>query len=197
MKKILVTFSFFILFIGFNYGQNQLTLSEFEELCDSSGLKFNMPEGYKITDVKENGDLEYSFAIINSDLSMEIRYTIWSLKPALEQYKKSLNDINSTMISPNKIYKGRIQANVLNMTGGQMYDIGSFPLKAVKKEFNADNGGSCFLEFNCQFGKGYKYGQFMYLHKDNIADVIITFMSNNKETHSDLMMVGFHSLSFK
>lgn len=186
-----------ILLFGISYGQNQLTITEFENLCDSSGLKFNMPAGYKIIDIKENRDLGYSFAVINADSTMEIRYTIWSLKSALEQYEKSLKDSNSMMIPPNNIYKGRIQANVLNMTGGQMYDIGAFPPQAVKKEFNADNGGSCFFEFNCEFGKGYKYGQFMYLHKDNVADVIVTFMSNNKETHSDLMMIGFHSLIFK
>lgn len=78
-----------------------------------------------------------------------------------------------------------------------MYNIGAFPAKATKKEFNADNGGSCFLEFNSEFGKGYEYGQFIYLHKDDTADAIVTFMSNNKETHADLMMVGFHSLTFK
>lgn len=196
MKKIISILTL-ILFFSISYGQNQLTLPEFEDLCDSSGLQFTMPEGYKIIDVKENRDLGYSFAVINADSTMEIRYTIWSLKPALEQYEESLKDSNSIMIPPNNIYKGRIQANVLNMTGGQMYDIGPFPPQAVKREFNADAGGSCFLEFNCEFGKGYKYGQFMYLHKDDTADVIVTFMSNNKETHSDLMMVGFHSLKFK
>ena len=108
-----------------------------------------------------------------------------------------MKDTNSMMIPPNNIYKGRIQANVLNITGGQMYDIRAFPSQAVKKEFNADTGGSCFFDLNCEFGKGYKYGQFMYLHKDNVADVIVTFMSNNKETHSELMMIGFHSLTFK
>ncbi len=197
MKRLLMIFSILMLFVEITYGQNQLTLTEFETLCNSSGLKFNMPEGYKIIDVKENRDLGYSFAVINDDSTMEIRYTIWSLKLALEQYEESLKDSNSMMIPPNNIYKGRIQANVLNMTGGQMYDIGPFPSQAVKKEFNADTGGSCFFEFNCEFGKGYKYGQFMYLHKDDIADVIVTFMSNSKETHSDLMMVGFHSLIFK
>lgn len=197
MKRLLMTFSFLILLIGISYGQNQLTLTEFEDLCESSGLKFTMPEGYKIIDVKENRNLGYSFAVINADATMEIRYTIWSLKPAVEHYEASLKDSNVMMISPNTIYKGRIQANVLNMTGGQMYDIGSFPEQAVKNEFNADAGGSCFFEFNCEFGKGYTYGQFMYLHKDDVADVIVTFMSNNKETHSDLMMVGFHSLKFK
>ena len=197
MKKILIAFNLLIILIGISYGQNQLTTTEFKSLCDSSGLKFNMPDGYKLIDVKENRDLDYSFAIINSDSTMEIRYTIWSLKPVLIQYEESLSDNNSMIIPPNNIYKGRIQANILNMTGGQMYDIGPFPPQAVKKEFNADTGGSCFFEFNCEFGEGYKYGQFMYLHKDDIADVIVTFMSNNKEIHSDLMMIGFHSLIFK
>ncbi len=196
MKNILITFSFLMLFNGINYGQNQLTINEFKKLCNNSGLKFKMPQGYKTKNVKENRDLAYSFAIINSDASMEIRYTIWSLKPILKEYEESLKNKKSMMINPNNIYKGRIQANVLNMTGGKMYNIGSFPPQAVKKEFNADDGGSCFFEFNCEFGKGYKYGQFMYLHKNNIADVIITFMSNNKKTHSDLMMAGFHSLKF-
>jgi len=196
MKKIISILTL-VLFFGINYGQKQLTTTEFKTLCVSLGLEFTMPKGYKIIDVKENGNLGYSFAVINTDSTMEIRYTIWSLKPAIEQYKESLKDSNSIMIHPNNIYKGRIQANVLNMTGGQMNDIGPFPPQAVKKEFNADAGGSCFFEFNCEFGKGYKYGQFMYLHKDNIADVIVTFMSNNKETHSDLMMIGFHSLKFK
>lgn len=196
MKKTLLLLFLFITIKNF-YGQEQLTTKEFKSFCNSKGLKFEMPKGYKRIDVKENRDLSYSFAIVNNDSSMEIRYTIWSLKPIIEDYNKSLNDKNTMMIPPNNIYKGLIQANVLNMTGGIMYDIGSFPPQAVKKEFKADDGGSCFFEFNSEFGQGYKYGQFVYLHKDDIADVIITFMSNKKETHSDLMFVGFHSLTFE
>lgn len=196
MKRVTIILVFLLSTIA-SFSQKQLSLQEFLKLCNDSELKFKMPKGYHIISVKENPDLFYSFAIKNEDGSMEIRYTIWSLKPALEQYRKSLKDKNSMMINPNNIYKGRVQANVLNMTGGLMYDIGSFPPLAVKKEFNADAGGSCFLKFNSEFGKGYTYGQFVYLHKDNVADVIITFMSNNKEKHSDLMMKGFYSLTFK
>lgn len=68
---------------------------------------------------------------------------------------------------------------------------------AVREEFNADDGGSSFFRFNCEFGKNYKYGQMVYLHKDNVADVIITYMSNDASTHSDLMMESFHALKFK
>jgi hypothetical protein len=119
------------------------------------------------------------------------------LKPELEAYEKCKKDTNCIMVHPNKIYTGRIQANVLNMTGGQDWEIGAFPPQAVKREFNADSGGSSFFEFNSEFGKGYKYGQMIYLHKDNVADVIITYMSNDKGSHSDLMEIPFHALTFK
>ncbi len=39
--------------------------------------------------------------------------------------------------------------------------------------------------------------QMIYLHKDNVADVIIAFMSNDSETHADLMDKAFHSLTYK
>ncbi len=196
MKQIFSTLILILIF-GISHGQDSSAIKAFENLCDSSGLQFTMPEGYNVIEVKKNRDLVYSFAAINADSTMEIRYTIWSLKPQLEKYKKSLKDSNSIMVPPNNLYKGIVQANMLNMTGGKTYDIGSFSSKAVKKEFNADAGGSCFFKFHCHFGKGYKYGQFVYLHKDDVADVIVTFMSNNKDTHADLMKVGFHSLKFK
>jgi len=196
-KRALLTYSLLVLFFGSSFGQDQLTLKDFQNLCDSTGLHFNMPKGYEIIDVTNNNDLHYHFAVINQDSTMEIRYSFWSLQSAVEQYKESLTDDNSIMISPNKIYKGRAQTNVLNMTGGQNFGTGPFPPQAVKHEFNADAGGSSFFEFNCDFGKGYKYGQAMYLHKDDVADVIVTFLSNDKKTHSDLMTIGFHSLTFK
>lgn len=172
-------------------------VAEFQKYIDPIGLNFTMPTSYEETFVKENKDLWYSFAIKDKNADFEVRYTVWSLKPEITEYKKCKLDTNCTMVSPNVIYKGRIQANVLNMTGGQNWDIDLFPLQAVKEEFNADTGGSSFFEFNCGFGKGYKYGQMIYLHKDNVADVIITFMSNDKKIHSDLMMKSFHALTFK
>ncbi|SEB35637.1 hypothetical protein SAMN04489761_0078 [Tenacibaculum sp. MAR_2009_124] len=195
--KNLNLFLLVISFISLNTFAQQQTLQEFKKECDASDLQFKMPKGFKRIDTKENGDLYYSYAIINEDASMEVRYTIWSLEPALEEYKKTLKDENAMMIPVNNIYKGRVQTNVLNMTGGVMYSIGAFHPKAVKKEFHADAGGSCFLEFNSEFGKGYTYGQFIYLHKDDVADVIVTFMSNDKSKHSDLMMQAFYALTFK
>jgi len=171
--------------------------SEFQKFIDTIGLKFSMPADYKETYVKENANLWYCFAMKDKKATFEVRYSIWSLKPMIEDYEKCKLDPNCISVSPNVIYEGRIQSNVLNMTGGQEWDIGAFPPNAVKQEFNADAGGSSFFEFNCDFGKGYKYGHMVYLHKDDVADVIITFMSNDKTTHSELMSKSFHALTFK
>ena len=172
-------------------------LDEFQKFIDTIGLKFTMPVEYKETYVKENKDLWYSFAIKDTTADFEVRYTVWSLIPTIKEFEKCKLDTNCLMVSPNVIYKGRIQSNVLNMTSGQGSEIGEFSPLAVKKEFNADNGGSSFFEFDCGFGEGYKYGQMVYLHKNNVADVIITFMSNDKSTHSELMYKSFHALKFK
>lgn len=172
-------------------------VDEFQKFVDTIGLKYTMPPDFSETKVKGNRDLWYTFAIKDKHADFEVRYSVWSLKPELAQYEKCKRDTNCIMIGPNVIYKGRIQSNVLNMTGGQNWNIGPFPMVAVKNEFNADCGGSSFFEFNCEFGKGYKYGQMVYLHKDNVADVIITYMSNDKKKHSELMNKAFHALTFK
>ncbi len=199
MEAKIIVFVTFVL-SAFTLVQDEkkiVKIDEFQSYIDPLGLDFQMPENYEETYVRQNRDLWYSFAIKDKSADFEVRYTIWSLQSALEAYNKCLQEKNCTMIDPNNIFQGRIQANVLNMTGGAGSDIGAFPAKAVKKEFNADIGGSSFFDFHCSFGKGYKYGQMVFLHKDNVADVIITFMSNDKSTHSNLMDKSFHSLKFK
>ena len=199
-RKIIGLFILTIIATSFTFSQDKgkiVKVTEFQKYIDTIGLNFIMPLDYAETIVKENKDLWYSFAIKDNKADFEVRYTVWSLKPSIIEYEKCKIDKNCLMASPNSIYKGRIQSNVLNMSGGQNIDIGAFPPQAVKKEFNADNGGSSFFQFNCGFGTGYKFGQMIYLHKDNVADVIITFMSNNKSTHSDLMAKSFHAIKFK
>lgn len=193
MRFFLITILFFP---GFIICQSN-SVAEFQAEVDSSGMIFEMPEGFASTEIIENKDLHYSFAITNADQSMEIRYTIWPLKQSLLEYEESLQDSTKTMVNPNKLFQARVQANMMNMTGGQIYNITKFPPAAVRKEFNANQGGACFFEFNCDFGKDWVYGQFIYLHKENQADVIITFMSKDADRHAELMQPAFHALKFK
>ncbi|MES2574699.1 MAG: hypothetical protein V4572_07135 [Bacteroidota bacterium] len=195
MKKIFITV--FLTLLGLNSFSQNLTVEEFQKDAELAGLKFEMPIGYKITEVKKNRDLQYSFAIINEDGSMEVRYSLFPMKENLAEYEKSKDDKNVIMINPNAMYTSLMVANGMNMTNGKMPEIKNFNTNSVKKEFNADYGGVTTFDFNCEFGKGYKIGQFVCLHKENVADVIITFLSNDINKHYELFKIPFHSLTFK
>lgn len=196
---LLVLFALTVFVMSFKSSEKSevVKVADFQKELKDIGLQFTLPEGYQESEVKENSDLWYRFAMKHKTADFEVRYSVWSLKTPLKEFEKCKKDTNCTMIHPNKTYTGRIRSNVLNMTGGQDWEISAFPIPAVKREFNADAGGSSFFEFNCEFGKGYKYGQMIYLHKDNVADVIITYMSNDKDSHSDWMEIPFHALTFK
>lgn len=197
MKELLTALFLSILFTIVKGQNNVVSVKAFTDSIDSIGLKFEMPKHYKEVAVIENGDLFYSFAMKNMNADFEVRYSIWPIKPHLTEYEKCTATPGCTMVHPNRMFKGIAEANILNMTAGMGAALGGFPKDAVKSEFNADMGGSSFFEFNCDFGKGYKYGQMVVLHKDDIADVIITFMSNDKAKHSALMLESFHALTFK
>ena len=89
-----------------------------------------------------------------------------------------------------------MKANGMSMTNGAIPDIKEIPLEKARK-FNADFAATYSFEFICEFGKGYKYGQFICLHKKSVADIIITFMSNNIDTFEDLIVAPFYSLTFR
>lgn len=197
MKRLLSTLLLTTI-LSIVYGQNRtVSAKEFTDSIDSIGLKFIMPDNYEESAVIQNKDLFYSFAMKRKNTEFEVRYSIWSMKPQLIKYEKCKATPGCSMVHPNRMFESIAQVNILNMTGGKWAELGAFPKNAVKSEFNADTGGSSFFEFNCAFGKGYKYGQMVVLHKDNIADIIITFMSNDKAKHGDLMFESFHSLTFK
>ncbi len=49
-----------------------VSINEFRSFIDTIGLVFDMPQGFKPTIVKENGDLSYYFAIINIKNSLKL-----------------------------------------------------------------------------------------------------------------------------
>jgi hypothetical protein len=199
-KSIALLVPVFIVVTAFSLADEKgkiVTAVDFQKQADSLGFIFSMPPNYVADSVRVNRDLYYCFAMKDTSADFEVRYSIWSLKSALVEYDRCKADPKCSSIHPDKLIYGRVQSNVLNMTAGASMDYSPFGTRAVGNEFNADAGGSSFFEFNCEFGKGYKYGQAMYLHKDSIADVIITFMSNDRETHSDLMLKSFYALKFK
>jgi hypothetical protein len=78
MKKYFIFSFLFIYWIELfgqttNYSDRIVSINEFKSLIDTIGLLFEMPQDYHPTFVKENGDLAYSFAIINKDSSVKLK----------------------------------------------------------------------------------------------------------------------------
>lgn len=201
MKKLL-TICFLLMIAGASMAQTdsiRALKQQFKEKLDAAELIFQMPKGYHLAPVRENKDMHYDYAIYNEDSTMEIRYSIYSLREAIQAYNaKMKKNPKAKLIHPNDMYKATIRASLLKMTGGEKFEISEFPKEAVEAEFLANNGGSCFfIAKNSDFMKGYKYGQFLYLHRDNVSDIIVTFLSNDKEKHTEMMKIPFRSVGYK
>ena len=174
--------------------------SNFDELLSENQLEFKKPESFSETEVIENGDLFYDYALKYDLDSFEVRYSILPLHSLLEDYKKSLDDPKTTTLDPNKYHTSMFMANILNVSQSGMENmpsISDFPKEAVKKEFGADYGGTSFFKANSEFGQDYRYCLMMVIHKKDIADVYISFLSNNKERFEEYMLMAFHSIKFK
>lgn len=170
---------------------------EFTTEVDSSGLIYKMPEGYHAIPVKENPYLAYAFAIKHNSEDFEIRYIYWSIAKEAEDYKKCKLDTNCKMEDPNSGYRNRIQTALLPLTNGNGGFIAKFPKEEVNKEFNGDEGGYTFFKLTSDFAKDYSVAQAVTLHKENIADILIIYLSNNRTLHEQLMLAPFDALKFK
>ena len=182
-------------FVAISTQSQTLVLKKLKKELKPLGLQFVMPLGYQVKQTVHNRDLHYSFAIINYDSTMEIRYSFFPLKPLVIKYKNALK-AKKIVTKPDSLYVGLMKANGMSMTNGIIPKIEEISTDTAKR-FNADYAGNSDFEFLCEFGKGYKYGKFICLHKKSVADVIITFMSNEKKTLADLMAISLYALTFK
>jgi hypothetical protein len=171
----------------------------FSELLVRAHMTFQYPEGLEETKIIENKQMNYEYALKYPKKKFEVRYAIRPLDKLMHDYrkkekKKGSGDIN---INPNEWYSSMLQATILNISGGQLPEITNFNKQAVKKEFNADWGATCFFEVGKEFGQSYKYCMVVAIHKDNCADAYYFYLSNSKDDFSELMSPAFHSLKFK
>lgn len=184
-----------LMFLAVTTYSQTLDLRELNKEIAPMGLQFAMPTGYQSIQTLHNRDLHYSFALLNADSTMEVRYSFFSIKPLLKRYKKELK-AKRIMLNPDSLHVGLMLSNGKSMTNGIIPVIEKLSADSVKR-FNADYAGTSSFEYLCEFGKGYRYGQFVCIHKDKKADVIISFLSNDKKRYADLMAIPYYALTFK
>jgi hypothetical protein len=144
-------------------------------------MTFSMPSDFLVTPIKENENVAYDFAIISKSCKLEVRYRIWPLSEAAEEYeiyknKKQQDESLNIITDPNKLYPNMIQAMHGNISSQTDWEPFWFDSTAVSREFGADVGMLSLATVNSEFGKGYKYCMIHALHLTNIADAYIFFL---------------------
>jgi hypothetical protein len=188
--------SLIISLIIINFHSSGQNLQEFKELLHDCDMHITIPPEFEESSVKENGDMDYDYAIKYPDKDFELRYAIRPIR-----YKNYANDtirreIESQRGFRNSAYGTVLQTIILNITGGIDYKIQVFDKDAVKKEFNADWGATSFVDLHSDFGKGFKYCMIVTIHKNDVADAYYFYLSNSKDKFSENMEPLFHTLQF-
>lgn len=195
MKKVTILMLGLIVFLPAIYGQS---FSEFESTLDNCGMIFDMPDGYIQGQITENHNMNYEYALTYPEKDFEVRYAVRPIS-----YKHYENDSVTSQMEEMKAFRNAqyrvvLEAIILNITGGVSYKVGPFDDDNVKKEFNADWGGTTFVELNnSDFGKGFKYCMIVAIHKKDVADAYYFYLANSKENFMDYVKPLFHSLRFE
>ena len=185
-----------ITFISYSFSVKP---DQFSELLTRSDLIFTQPENFTSVEIVDQNNMQYEYALKHNSKNFEVRYAIRPLDELLKTYeKKEKNkkegDIN---IHPNKLYKTLLQSTTMNISGGYLPEMVVFDSLAVRQEFNADWGATTYVEVGNAFGANYKYCITVAIHKNNVADAYLFFLSDNTENFDDIMLTAFHSLKFK
>lgn len=187
-----------LVFLGLTSFQEEKLPKTFTKLLDRGKMTFSKPNGFIEVPTIENDQMNYEYALKYPDKNFEVRYAIRPLDIAMKEYKKSIKNKKEgeLILHPNKYYSPSLQATVLNISGGQLPTITQFDKHAVKNEFNADWGATTFVTVGEEFGQSYKYSVVVAIHKDDIADAYIFFLSDTKVDFDKNMQTAFHSLRF-
>lgn len=190
MKPILI----FLLLSPTMYGQ---TL--FDSLLLRNHMIFDAPNGFVATDPIDNQQMNWEAGYTHKKKKFAVRYALRPLDEELLTYEENMRNKQEgdVFTHPNTWYYSLFQATLLNISEGQLPEIGPFPEQAVRDEFNADWGGAAAVPCGSEFAHGYAYTLAVCLHKDDVGDAYIFFMGDDMETIAAEMEAIFHALRFE
>ena len=188
----LALFAFIFSYSGF--GQSR---AEFEALVKESGLTLNIPESFIESPIVANKNMDYEYAVKYPEKDFILRIAIRPI-----QYKVYPNDsvkkaVEGKIKIRNTTYEANMKSVLYAISGGYDYEFKAFDKASAKDEFNADWGAITLVELRSEFGKGYRFCMVMALHKDNVADAYMFFLSNSQDSFQVAMRPLFHSLRFE
>jgi len=172
------------------YFAKALSETDFYKYVKNNHLSFTIPSGYVKTDVIPNGDMPYQFAIKLKNAEFEARYYI----ETIPEIKAKLKDVKNH-ININELFLTFFQTSVMNVSQDDP-KILRFETSDVQNEFNTNVGLYSSFPGNSGYSGSYKYVHMMVFHKDNIADIYITFLWNEQSVCDENIEKVFHAMKF-
>ena len=159
---------------------------------------FEAPKTLVPTAIIYNHAMSYEYALKYPDKNFEIRYAVRPSDNLWKEYmaaqkSKAKSAVN---INPDSTYQSAFQTIIANASNGEFPKITEFQKEAVKREFNADWGGTVIIHPRKEFGQDYKYCMIIALHRSHAGDAYIFFLADKQEGFNDLVAPAFHSLLF-
>lgn len=200
-KKYYIYILFFLISVSADVVAQRKTITksveDFKAEAEAAGMLFTMPAGYHAVPIKTDYEFTYDFAIKNDTADFEIRYNIFPLQEEVAKFKKCMVDSSCKMKDPNATYRARLEDRILKISCGIPQLIAVFPRDAMRQEMNCEDGGFVFFKPDSDFGEDYKVVQTVVFHKNNVADVMINYLSKDRQLHEELMMAPFGALIYK
>ncbi|EQA45243.1 putative lipoprotein [Leptospira broomii serovar Hurstbridge str. 5399] len=172
---------------SFQKKRTQELTEDFKNVLSDSKVLIRqlVPPKFEVVPVDSEVPFHYDYALKSAELEIEIRYKIISIPAYMKEFEEfRKNNPKAVLVPPKKTdYLNQFILNLQNLAGKSenIFSTKPFPEKAVKEEFGADWGSNSFLKLDLSYDKKYKFCSMTVLHKDNVADIYIMYLSNDKE----------------
>jgi hypothetical protein len=160
----------------------------FKKALSEARMTFNAPPGTIEVPLVENRQMHYEYAVKYQQFPVEIRYSISPMGERMKQVlarKENGKTPEELIKKENENSKVYAYAVALNVGGGVMDTTirsNYFPPGSVKLEFGADWGTTTLVNIkNNTFGTEYKICMMVTLHRDDLADAYIFYLSDTRE----------------
>jgi hypothetical protein len=192
MKKYILILTVWLPMLLFS--QDSLPKSIIEKL-QRAKAEFKVSENYKTTDIINNNQMSYDFAIINKEKKVEIRYTIRPMDSLIIQKK---NNPTSIMVDLNIMSKANFFAIAHNISDG-IYKTQpiNYDTTSSKKDYNANWGMMILVQPARQFANNYQNCFFVALHKNDIGDLYIFYLFEDVKDLQSILIRDSYFLKFE
>jgi hypothetical protein len=140
-------------------------------LLEHAKAEYEAPAGYVSTEVKENLDVKYHYAVIHPSKESEIRYFIlpFDSVPGDPEKKMKFNEMMVSTIFLTDLLNTR---GVADKKLPDMYEI--------KEENGADKGWVSYIEPKSGFASGYRYCMATAIYKEGVGFIEIFHLATDR-----------------